>query len=174
MVEVTLAPGCFASPIIYQKNTIECSTCTFQNRCAPQSEQRLADLRLKFGIVTKKQSLARPEKVAVDGSISLDLPKKVGELLERFERLGISVTDNLAKGLNPFQSSPQFMRVTCHLLLRVKHGISKADLCHAFITKMNWSKTTATAHSIQAFQALNALGATYEIDDRLFIKKQDQ
>jgi hypothetical protein len=38
--------------------------------------------------------------------------------------------------------------------------------------KLNWTQATAAAHAIQAFQALNHIGATFEHDGRLRLREK--
>lgn len=154
------APGCFASALTYKPEAPECQTCAFAAACGPRSQQKLADLRVKFGIVA-------PEKKPVADK-GFTIPVKTAALLARIDRLGVNVAEALAEGLNPFgKAAPPFLALTCHLLLRMPHGLTRRELELALETKLDWTRETAAAHALQAVQALVALGAVDEIEGRV-------
>ena len=166
-----LAPGCFGSAIACVPDNAECRSYPFASLCEPQSRETRAKPFERLGIAPKPEKprvvRPRPER----GAAMMGLPKKVEELLARIDRAGIKVTEALARGENPFTATPAFLRVTCHLLLRIPAGISRDDLRMALMTKLNWTHGTAAAHAVQAAQALVALGAAVEINGKLMLKR---
>lgn len=168
-----LAPGCFGIGLIYKAEANECRVCPFQERCGPLAAERLAALRLKLGIVEKRPVVAKStvRPAPAKPQTSMALPKKVEELMVRIERAGIKVTETLARGENPFQSKPFFMRIACHLLLRIPAGISRDQLKSALMSKLDWGDGTAAAHALQAVQLLEALGAAKEEDGILRLRR---
>lgn len=157
-LDPSLAPGCYGSALIHRPETPECRTCAFKASCGPLAAISLANLRAKYGV-----SVAPPkpkvEKPQVTAGAETGLPAKVQQMIERIERAGISVTDKLARGENPFTAKPAFLRVACHLFLRLPNGISREQLTEAFMVKMNWTKGTAQPHAAIATQMLVAMGA---------------
>ncbi|SER28827.1 hypothetical protein SAMN05216548_114111 [Faunimonas pinastri] len=171
------APGCYGSALTFKAEAAECKTCVFAANCGPLSAANMAYVRAKLGIVERKTKTAmraeRPKKLDPAPAIQLtsNLPKKVEELLARFERAGIKVTERLSAGENPFEKTPVFMRVACHLLLRLPSGFDRNMLRQALQSKLGWSSATAASHAIQACQALVALGAAEEMNGRLTLKR---
>jgi hypothetical protein len=164
------APGCFSSALLYKPLTVECRTCMFVKDCGPRSILRLEKLRAEFGIVvpssTKSKTTAEPDQSGLCGT-----PKKVAELMERFERANIFVS-RLTKGENPFDArkKPAFLFIACHLLLR-GGSQSKETLAYAFETKFGWAPATARSHVLQTYQVLIGLGACVESNGILKIRK---
>ena len=178
-LEISGAPGCFGIGLLYKTDSNECAACPFGQMCQPRAEAQLALLRGELGIVipaVKKPAIVKGATPTVSPTpFSTGLPKKVAELLQRIDKAGIKVTEALAEGRNPFTSKPHFMRVTCHLLLKLgERGLPRDLLCTCFMEKLQWSKGTADAHVIQAVQTLKALGAANEIDGTLRLRKMDQ
>ncbi|MCP1540015.1 hypothetical protein [Methylorubrum extorquens] len=174
----SLRPGCYGFALSFRAEAPECIACPFAADCEQAGAEQLARRRAELGIVVKekKPKVMRAPRVApADGHATAvltdGLPKKVEELLTRIERAGIRVTEALAKRENPFTASPQFLRVTCHLLLNMQAGIDRKTLKVAFEKKLGWSEGTAAAHATQAFQALTALGAATEQNGRLVLKE---
>jgi hypothetical protein len=172
MLEISGAPGCYGMGTLFKAESNECSTCPFGATCGPKAALQLERIRAEMGIVVK---VAPPKRLVKNPTVSptalaLNLPKKVAELMTRIDAAGIKVTEALAQGLNPFTTRPSFLRVTCHLLLKLPMGISRDLLCTCFMSKLNWSKGTADAHVIQAVQYLKAVGAANEVDGSLRLR----
>lgn len=166
------APGCFGSSICFQAASPECGACMFKTQCEPLAVARGIELRARFGV---KERAIKPKAIPAAGEPSehvaeRTLPKKVEELLQRIANAGITVTDSLARGENPFTSKPTFLRIACHLLLRRQGGFTRPELVRGLMTKLNWTEGTASAHATQAFQALKALGAAEESNGFLTLK----
>ena len=168
MIDESQAPGCYGSALTYDMGSAECSQCMFAAQCGPKSAERMKYLREKLNLPMSKEK-AKPIMAPVARPMEMAMPKKVLELLERIERAGIRVTEALSKGQNPFMK-PAFLRVTCHLLLHLKDGIDTPTLAMALAKKLEWQPGTASAHAIQARQALIALGAAEEINGKLRLK----
>jgi hypothetical protein len=167
------APGCFGSPLTYKSDSVECSPCPFKEQCGDFSSKSLKHLRDQLGIpIPKKQRAFEAQEEGSIGMAPPPVPKKVQELLDRFERSGLKITDALIEGRNPFKSKPEFMRVTCHLLLNLKCGINQEMLRCAFQIKMEWTQGTAVSHAKQAIQTLEALGAIEKRGNNYHIRQQ--
>lgn len=164
--DTDLAPGCFASPLIFKEKAKECAECAFCSQCGPRAVARLAVLREHYGVKTKVEKPVTRAPLE-EG----ELPKKVRELIERVQRTGISIGAILRAGKNPFTAKPSFLKLACHLLIAFPNGVSRDNLRYAFQSKLNWTQGTATAHVLQAAQALIALDAAEEVDGRLMIKR---
>jgi hypothetical protein len=175
-IDVTAAPGCYGLGMLYKPASNECKTCPFGQTCGPIAGDQLLRLRAELGIVAppapkvRKVAGAAPTPSAHPTTFMPSLPKKVQEVMDWIDKQGIRVGEALAQGINPFTARPQFLRVTCHLLLKQRVGIKRDLLCHCFMTKLEWSKGTADAHVIQAVQVLKALGVADEVDGRLALK----
>ncbi len=166
------APGCFGSALCFQAGSPECSSCPFQGACQPAAQRRTQELRTLLGLALKEPRLKKPimPPVAPDAA-QRTLPKKVEELLGRIERAGIRVTDSLNAGLNPFAKGPTFLKMACHLLLRMPEGFTRQQLQQGLMTKLAWTQATANAHATQACQLLIAVGAAKLINGKL-VRKQ--
>lgn len=168
--ELEHAPGCYGSALAYREGDPQCVSCPFVENCAPLSTERLALLRAEYGI--------KPPKREVKGSIvtpvgeQLSVPVKVMELIGRIERAGIAMKRDLMRGVNPFNSKPAFLRVACHLLLRIPQGVSRAQLTMAFAHKFEWSPETAMTHTSVAIQTLKAVGAIDDRDGKIILRRE--
>lgn len=172
------APGCFGMGLIFRSDARECQSCPFAGSCGPIAAQALIELRAELGVHIKLPKpkavvkAAEPVRAPVPAEIlTSDMPKKVEALLQAISTAGIRVTEALRKGTNPFIKSPAFMKVACHLLLRVPNGFSRSALESAFMTHFHWNAGTAAAHALQSFQALTALGAADECNGILKLRK---
>lgn len=173
MLEVSGAPGCYGMGTLFKEGSNECSTCPFGSTCGPLAEAQLLRIRAELGISPPKAKRVKSviKAPSVNPAVfALNLPKKVRELMGRIEGAGIKVTEALARRENPFATKPQFLRVTCHLLLKLPGGFERDLLRTCFMTKLNWSKGTADAHVIQAVQVLKALGAAEEVNGSLRLR----
>lgn len=169
------SPGCFGRAMSYRAGTPECDSCPFRELCEPQSVQRTSALRASLGIVAKTTGTpkvkARAPKAEPAAAMGMSLPRKVVDLIGRFERTGIRVTETLAAGKNPFVETPAFMRVVCHILLSKPQGVSRRYLTAALMHRFGWRENTATPHATQAVQALCALGAATESDGIVALRR---
>lgn len=164
------APGCFGSAMTFSEDAAECRGCIFASKCAPLSNERRQAMRARLGLdpePTPKRTV-RARGAEMTGG----LPKKVAALLERFEQAGIKITDALRANRNPFEEHrPVFMRLTCHLLLRLPDGFSRMNLMTAFQRKLNWSEGTASAHVSQAIAVLTALDLIENLNGTIKLKR---
>lgn len=165
------APGCFGSALTFNPDASECRFCIFAIECEPLSTARRTALRAKHGIVDRPRTA---KKSSVGASLDSELPKKVAALKATIDRAGIRVVEALAAGINPFERKPAFLRLTCHLLLRLPDGFNRTILRTALTSKLNWTEGTAAAHATQAFQVLGAFGVTEEIDGKLRLRRNLQ
>lgn len=154
------APGCFASALTFRADTEECQTCSFKAACAPRSIANLEALRIKFGI---KAPESKGEKR------SFAVPVKTAALLEKITSLGVDIPAAFAKNVNPFThtAAPKFIKLAAHILLRREHGVMRKEMTEAFAMQFGWASETAASHSLQAVQALVALGVADEIEGRI-------
>lgn len=168
-----LAPGCFGSALTYNASHPICSSCIFAAKCAPESLQRLENLRDQFGIkMPKRKTLPVSSQVTEEGLQMVgEVPVKVAEFLQRCDRSGIKITEALRQGRNPFEKKPAFMKLACHLLLNMPDGINLPTLKKVFIKKMEWTELTANSYTIQATQTLLAVGAARQEGLRLCLIK---
>ena len=178
--DLSLAPGCFGLAMTYRKTARECTVCPFASACEPLAAENLAALRLELGITVPAPKaivvkLAKPMIANPQGLVNEATPKKVLTHLERIERMGISITPALAAGLNPFKPEHKqaFMRIACHLLLKIKGGFSRDFLVTCLIDKLGHTHKTAESHALQALQILEAVGAAHETNGRIQLKGQN-
>ena len=165
------SPGCFGSALAFREDIPVCLSCNFREQCKPIHIDNLAKLREHYGIKVAVPRIKRaPVVVSTDESL-LRLPKKVRELVERIDRSSIRITENLMKGLNPFETEFPFMRVACHLLLRLDRPINQKLLSAAFMKKMNWLEGTADSHARMAIYILVHVGAVDHIDGQISLRK---
>lgn len=163
--EQELAPGCFGSAMTYKATARECRECPFVASCAPLSERRLAELRRKLGIVLPFRRPSDLKEISV----------KAQALVNKIRQRNIAVVEVLRNGVNPFGAGEgfTFLRVTCHLLLRFPQGITRETLRDALMRKLKWTHGTATAHVVQAVQALTSLNAIVESHGRIKLKDKE-
>lgn len=167
--EVAHAPGCFGSALAFKEEDPQCQSCMFASDCKPRSQARLAALRAQYGIAEPKPKVARPAIKIASGE-TLTVPVKVAELIGRIERAGVSVTEAFAQGRNPFVSTPLFLRLFSHLLLRLP-SVTRPMLTTAFQTKLEWTPQTAASHTSLAVQTFLALGAIDDLNGQLTIRR---
>lgn len=168
---LSLAPGCFGLAMTYRATARECAVCPFANACAPLAESNLIALRAELGIVTPPSAADR-KGVARDKDATPTLPKKVAAHIERLNRVGIKVAEALASGENPFSVNqrPAFLRIACHLLLKLKQGVSRDLLIQCFMQRLQHAPETAAAHAKQTVQILEAIGVARERDGLLQLR----
>lgn len=169
-----LAPGCFGRALTYKAESAECSSCKFAELCGPRSIERTNRIREELGLNAKPAKAAVPKikKTEPHNPLFTGLPVKVVDLLRRFERAGIRLTDNLRNGTNPIpKDSVGFMRVACHLLLKRPEGLDRRYLRSAFMQHFGWTEGTAAAHAAQACQVLVAVGAVSESNGVIQLRK---
>lgn len=166
-----LAPGCFGSALTHREGSPECHGCPFADQCAPLSTQRLAALRERLGVVKGRTKKPPAPTIETPDGVELTIPRKVLDLIQRVDRAGIKVTESLLRGENPFTSTPTFLRVCCHVLLKVPGGVNRKTLTMALQRKLDWTEATASAHAGQAVHLLTALGAISEMNGLLKLKR---
>lgn len=163
------APGCFGSALAFDPSTSFCSSCVFKGECEPVHTTNLIALRNKLGIKHKEEASRLVTKEPK--SINPALPAKVQALLDKIDEGGFNIVESLRRGVNPFQEKFQFLRVACHLLLKVQFPISRETLKMAFITKFNWAEDTAAHHVRMTFQLLEHVGAVTNNDGKISLKR---
>jgi hypothetical protein len=179
---LALAPGCFGLAMTYEEAARECMACPFASACKPLAEANLVTLRAELGIEAAKPKATIKEKPAavavVNPTVLVDgpTPKKVITHIERLDRLRIAITPALARGENPFKPSHKqtFLRIACHLLLKVRAGITRDFLVQCFVQKLGHSQKTAESHALQAVQILTAVGAAHETNGLFQLKGNGQ
>lgn len=166
------APGCFGSALTYDDTNSVCVACKFASACQPMHQEALVALRASFNITVKAKPTA---PVTVDparpAAPVLAVPKKVQELLDRLDRSELNVVANLQAGINPFEHSVLYLRIACHLLLRLQKPLTQPLLAAAFASKLNWAQGTADAHARMTIQALAHIGAIDNRDGLITIRK---
>lgn len=160
-MDTGLAPGCYASPLIYKAKAKECAECVFGSTCGPSAAARLAVLHQHYGV----------KQAPVEKPLPAVLPVKSQELIDRIKRTGIDIGQLMLTGVNPFRTKPSFLKLACHLLIAIPGGVSRDNLRYAFKSKLNWTDGTAAAHVLQAVQVLRALGAAEEINGCISLKR---
>lgn len=160
------APGCFGSALAYAENSF-CRACVFREQCEPMHKQNLTALRARFGIDTNPRKRAN----VLDGADGLALPKKTQELVNRLDYGNLRITEKLAAGENPFETGLAFMKIACHLLLRLGRPFDRGTLSAAFAHKLNWKDGTADSHARMAIQALVHIGAVDLNDGYISLRK---
>jgi len=165
-------PGCFGSAITFKEGSTECSNCPFNVECKPLSEASIANLRAKLGIVVKKQASRTVIEVKQEEgpTVTSYLPKKVEALVAYVVNNKIDVRGSMLKGVNPFNPTPKWLFITCHLLLRIPGGVTEDILREAFEKKLNWTKDTAISYVAQARHLLTFLGVIDAIDGKFQMK----
>lgn len=170
-------PGCFGQAMTYSDELTECQSCPFAQDCKGEHQMALRRLREAHGIdlEPKRKRFKAPAPTAstttASGTPAFSLPKKVEDLLARFDRLGLKVIDGFKQRKNPFPADVMFMRIAAHLVLNIPSGVKRDDLIESFMKRMDWSRGTAAAHATQARQALEALGVAEEQNGRLILKR---
>lgn len=161
---LSLAPGCFGLAMTYRESARECAACPFASACAPLAESNLATLRAELGIVLSPSAIKKKLAASIKDSAPPALPVKVVAHIARLDRLGIKLAPALARGENPFEVNqrPAFLRIACHLLLKLKDGVSRDLLAQCFRQRLEHSPDTAAAHAKQTFQILEAVGVARE------------
>ena len=172
-----LSPGCFGSALTFKEEDSVCRGCKFAELCKPAHLDAKAQLQARFGITKmsakskaakaeQKKEAARSEDPAV-----LALPVKVQEIINKLDRGNYQVVEKLRSGENPFGSTMPFMKIACHLLLRIERPLDRPLLAQAFMHKMNWGQGTADAHARMAIQALTHVGAVDNVDGRISLRR---
>ncbi|MGV1754794.1 hypothetical protein [Agrobacterium sp. CG674] len=169
------SPGCFGSALAFKEGDVACSGCKFAQACKPVHLVAQAALRERFGVTTAIQANAEKVKAKDEAApvnpAALSLPKKTQELVARLDRGQYDVVGSLQRGENPFGSAIPFMKLACHLLLRLAQPLSAKGLATAYATKFEWQQGTADAHARMAIQALTHVGAVENRDGLISIRK---
>ncbi len=173
-----LAPGCFGSALGFNADARECASCAFVAECGPVAHRRRATLQQSLGFEIRLSPPKNPKPVVANengGTMVAELPKKVRELMQRIENAGIKVVSSFAQNENPFPriegKKPHFLRIACHLLLRLENGVNRELLKTQLMKRLDWAEATAAAHVTQAVQTLVAYGVAVEINGRLTRKR---
>lgn len=171
------SPGCFGSAIAFKKDDVACGSCKFAEACEPRHLEAQQALRERHGVKTRdkiseeKKAAKETKKAAPVDPAALVLPKKVQELLTRLDRGNYDIVGSLRRGENPFGSAMPFMKLACHLLLRLPMPLSQKGLSTAFATKFGWKENTSDAHARMAIQALVHVGAVDMRDGTISIRR---
>lgn len=168
--EIDHAPGCYGSALAYKDGDPQCGSCPFAASCGPRATERLEVLRAQYGIVSRKRAVKG--EITTPGGEQLAVPVKVMELIGRIERAGIAMKRDLARGVNPFREKPAFLKVACHLLLRIPGGVSRAQMTMAFIHKFAWTPETAMSHTSVVVQTLKAISAVEDRDGKIILRRE--
>ncbi|MBX4911400.1 hypothetical protein HJA82_29240 [Rhizobium bangladeshense] len=167
------APGCFGSALAYEETAPVCSICVFSETCRPLHERNLLILRERVGVKGKGSKKAKnplTEKPSAHPA-EMTVPKKVQALIEKLDRSNLRVTESFAKGINPFASSSNFLKIAGHLLLKMKQPLDRHTLAYAFASKLGWSEGTADSHARMAIQALTHIGAVHNVDGLITLRR---
>jgi hypothetical protein len=151
-LDLSLAPGCYGNGLLFDAAAAVCGACPFVGRCGPEGAQRLAASRERLGLVPPPSNELR-------------------SLMQAIECAGINVVEALRCGQNPFQRNPQFLRIACHLLLRKQDGVSRDVLARVFEQRLGWSGSKARQHALVTMQFMQAVGATFEFQDAMYVRK---
>lgn len=164
------SPGCFGSALAYQDDHAVCQGCVFQAQCKPVHEENIQALRERFGITKPAKQASIRKKIAGDGELTL--PKKVQEIVDRLDQSALNVVGKLQAGENPFEpTNLNFLKVACHLLVRMNKPLGRPFLAAALMVKLGWQQETADAHARMAFQVLSHVGAVDEREGSISIRK---
>jgi hypothetical protein len=151
-LDLSLAPGCYGNGLLYDASNAVCGACPFVGRCGPEGAERLARSRERLGLVP-------PPSRALEA------------LMQAIARAGINVAEVLRCGQNPFERNPPFLRIACHLLLRKHDGISREVLTRVFEQRLGWGIGKSRQHAVVTMQFMAAVGATYEFEDAMYLRK---
>jgi len=175
MTEIpSFAPGCFGSALAFQTDSTICRNCPFAAQCQPLHEENLLALRDRFGIKpTRRGPKLKPAIVPMTDAdpALMVLPVKVRRLIEKLDVSNLRITENLSKGINPFEGKVPFLQIACHLLLRLGRPLPRPLLAQAFVQKLGWQQNTADAHARMAFQALAHIGAITDSEAGAVLKR---
>lgn len=167
------SPGCFGSAIAFRKGDMVCRSCKFAAECEPAHNESVVILRERYGLEVKSNVRVKQKVVeqAADPT-ALVLSKKTMELIERLDQGNFDIVGKLQRGDNPFGSKMAFMRIACHLLLRLKEPFDRQYLTAAFVKMLGWQNNTADAHARMAIQALTHIGAVENCDGMITLRRK--
>lgn len=169
------APGCFGSALAFEETAPVCAVCKFADGCRPLHERNLAVLRERVGVRGKGSKKAKNPLASQPAAhpAEMTLPKKVQALVEKLDSSNLRVTENFAKGVNPFATQPGmgFLKIAGHLLLKLRQPLDRATLAYAFQAKLGWTAGTADSHARMAIQALTHIGAVSNIDGLITLRR---
>jgi hypothetical protein len=169
----SFAPGCFGSALAFEETAPVCAVCKFAETCRPLHFANLEILRERVGVTGKGSKKAKnplAEKPAAHPA-ELTVPKKVMALVEKLDSSNLRVTENFAKGVNPFAGSSSFLKIAGHLLLKMRQPLDRHTLAYAFTTKLGWTEGTADSHTRMTIQALTHIGAVDNIDGLITLRR---
>ncbi|TDW20531.1 hypothetical protein EV128_125161 [Rhizobium azibense] len=169
----SFAPGCFGSALAYEETAPVCAVCKFAEACKPLHLTNLEILRERVGVKGKGNKDAKNPLVEkpTAGPAEMTVPKKVMALVEKLDSSNLRVTENFAKGVNPFAASSNFLKIAGHLLLKLKQPLDRQTLAYAYTTKLGWTEGTADSHARMAIQALTHIGAVNNIDGAIVLRR---
>ncbi len=167
-----LAPGCFGSALMFKATDMVCSACPFHTDCGVKHEVALALLRQQLGVTVAQKSVKqevvhRPAPHPAEEPVAMTMPKKVKELIERFDRGSYDIVAQMQKGINPFVNLPglKFMKIACHMIMKTdRHPATQKFLQAGMIHALHHTEATAAAHARMALQALLHIGAIEQTD----------
>ena len=183
------APGCFGSALAYSECDAVCSVCPFKTKCEPAHLATKAELRERYGIKTsaevaiekreKRVADERKRKAERDAWIAAQekrerfetiMSEKARNLIDRLNNGNFDIVGSLRRGENPFANSYAYLRLTAHLLLRMKR-VPRETLVAAYAKKLNLKDSVAEAYAYLAVTALEHVGAIRSIDGVITIKE---
>lgn len=171
------SPGCFGSALAFKKGDVACGGCKFAALCEPAHLEAQKALRERFNVQTTAEAAAEKKAAKAANSATptdptaLTLPKKTQELIARLDKGNYDIVGSLKRGENPFGAAIPFMKLACHLLLRLQQPFSMKGLSTAYVTKFGWQQGTADAHARMAVQALTHIGAVKNTDGMISIRR---
>ncbi|WP_276122599.1 hypothetical protein [Pararhizobium qamdonense] len=168
------APGCYGSALAFEETAPVCAVCKFAETCRPLHLSNLQILRERVGVKGKGSKTAKNPLASEKPPASpaeLTVPKKVQALVEKLDSSNLCVTENFAKGVNPFTASANFLRIAGHLLLKLNKPLDRQTLAYAFTAKLGWTEGTADSHARMTLQALTHIGAVNSIDGAVTLRR---
>ena len=174
-VKPEFAPGCFGSALTYKATDMICRACPFAGDCAPAHEVAKAEMRARFGITVKSKPSADPKpEPSASGDViespEMVIDRKTQELLDRIDRSGMSIAGSLRDGINPFEKTMRFMKVACHLLLRLPN-VSQDMITAGCMHAIGCQRNTAETYARLAVRVLTHVGAVEVNDGLLSIRR---
>lgn len=161
MTEIpAFSPGCFGSALAFDKQNPGCNACVFNAQCEPLHKINLLALQDHFGVNEAPAKRAASIKLAGRSRPSINVfSPAVREMIQKIEKGDFRIIEKMQNGENPFDGSFQFMRVACHLLMRMMKPLPQPYLATCLITKLGCTSAEATTYSRIAFQSLAYIGA---------------
>ena len=168
-----LAPGCYGSALMFNREDMVCPACPFVEQCEPAHLMALSSMREKFGIKdVAPKKISKKEKI-VDDPERMTLPKKVRELLRSLDTESLDIVRKMKDGINPFSNLNKFryMQVACHLILHLKTPVNHKLISAGMKAHLKWADGTSNAHARMAIQALEHVGAIENKDGIISVRR---